>query len=501
MAERVDLQEQPDLEAILLPELDQPVEDRLPVLVAGEIVVGDEKARDALRGVRTHDALNVIRRAVARLSPLHVDDGAKAALERASPSRVEARVMTGDAGDDLAGQDRKRGRLHAGHVVQIIVDRLRRPCVDVFEQVANAPLALAGIENGAELLGDADVLRQLRQHGNAAADVEPTDHDGQPGGAKLPRQIDGARKLVRLHADEADEAGARRLDPIDDAANVDDRVALVEGFDLDLDVGAERVVPRAVGKEAMHARKTVRRDGRADPLDHVAIAVVVRRLYEDDPKSTRAQRPAARSSPSSLNTPTGSYAATGPTDGFAVACRKAVPPPCFAEGVREGLSLQIEAGGVALTDAQRLAWLRLIRSENVGPATFRTLINHFGTAQAALDALPDLSQRGGAARAVRIASLAEAEDEMAATARLGATLRRHGRAALSALAPAWRCAAAADRRARRNAAPDLACGRDRRRAERLGRRAQDGGDACPGTRRRRVRHRLRAGARHRLGRA
>jgi DNA processing protein len=83
--------------------------------------------------------------------------------------------------------------------------------------------------------------------------------------------------------------------------------------------------------------------------------------------------------------------------------------------------LPIEPGGVALTDAQRLAWLRLIRSENVGPATFRSLINHFGSAQAALDALPNLSQRGGAARAIRIASQAEAEDEMAATIRLGAT--------------------------------------------------------------------------------
>jgi DNA processing protein len=82
--------------------------------------------------------------------------------------------------------------------------------------------------------------------------------------------------------------------------------------------------------------------------------------------------------------------------------------------------LPIEAGGVPLTDAQRLAWLRLIRSENVGPATFRSLINHFGSAQAALDALPDLSQRGGATRSVRIASLAEAESELAATTRLGA---------------------------------------------------------------------------------
>ena len=82
--------------------------------------------------------------------------------------------------------------------------------------------------------------------------------------------------------------------------------------------------------------------------------------------------------------------------------------------------MSIEAGGIALTDAQRLAWLRLIRSENVGPATFRDLINHFGSAQAALDALPSLSRRGGAGRAIRIASEAEAEAELAATERAGA---------------------------------------------------------------------------------
>ena len=39
----------------------------------------------------------------------------------------------------------------------------------------------------------------------------------------------------------------------------------------------------------------------------------------------------------------------------------------------------------ALTDEQRIDWLRLIRSENVGPRTFRTLVNHYGGARAALD--------------------------------------------------------------------------------------------------------------------
>ena len=49
-----------------------------------------------------------------------------------------------------------------------------------------------------------------------------------------------------------------------------------------------------------------------------------------------------------------------------------------------------------LTDAQRIAWLRLIRSENVGPRTFRNLLNHCGSAAVALEALPDLARRGGA---------------------------------------------------------------------------------------------------------
>jgi predicted Rossmann fold nucleotide-binding protein DprA/Smf involved in DNA uptake len=51
--------------------------------------------------------------------------------------------------------------------------------------------------------------------------------------------------------------------------------------------------------------------------------------------------------------------------------------------------------GARLSRRQRLAWLRLVRSENVGPATFRALVNEFGGAEAAIAALPALSRRGG----------------------------------------------------------------------------------------------------------
>jgi DNA processing protein len=77
--------------------------------------------------------------------------------------------------------------------------------------------------------------------------------------------------------------------------------------------------------------------------------------------------------------------------------------------------------GPRLTDAQWLDWLRLIRSENVGPRTFRALVNQFGGAGAALAALPDLARRGGRP-ALKVATRAEAEREMEGLARLGARL-------------------------------------------------------------------------------
>jgi len=76
--------------------------------------------------------------------------------------------------------------------------------------------------------------------------------------------------------------------------------------------------------------------------------------------------------------------------------------------------------GPRLSDRQRLAWLRLIRTPNVGPASFRDLVNRFGSAEIALEMLPELAISGGAARIQRIPSLAEAETEMEAARKAGA---------------------------------------------------------------------------------
>ncbi len=73
-----------------------------------------------------------------------------------------------------------------------------------------------------------------------------------------------------------------------------------------------------------------------------------------------------------------------------------------------------------LGDAERFDWLRLIRSENIGPRTFATLIARYGGAGAALDALPALIARGRAGgRSVTIFPVDEAARELDAARRLG----------------------------------------------------------------------------------
>jgi DNA processing protein len=72
-----------------------------------------------------------------------------------------------------------------------------------------------------------------------------------------------------------------------------------------------------------------------------------------------------------------------------------------------------------LTDQERLDWLRLYRSENVGPVTFFRLLERFGSAGQALEALPELAKRGGGKKPISLYAKAAAEKELAALAKLG----------------------------------------------------------------------------------
>jgi DNA processing protein len=75
-----------------------------------------------------------------------------------------------------------------------------------------------------------------------------------------------------------------------------------------------------------------------------------------------------------------------------------------------------------LNPAEKLDWLRLLRSENVGPITFYQLLARFGSAAAALEALPGLARRAGRQRPLVLASRGAAERELASLDRAGARL-------------------------------------------------------------------------------
>ncbi|GHA12480.1 DNA processing protein DprA [Devosia pacifica] len=77
-----------------------------------------------------------------------------------------------------------------------------------------------------------------------------------------------------------------------------------------------------------------------------------------------------------------------------------------------------------LSAHQLTCWLQLIRSDNVGPVTFLQLVNRFGSAEAALEALPDLMRKSG--RNGRVATRSQAEDERAALERMGGRLVASG---------------------------------------------------------------------------
>lgn len=71
-----------------------------------------------------------------------------------------------------------------------------------------------------------------------------------------------------------------------------------------------------------------------------------------------------------------------------------------------------------LSERERRDWLRLARTQNVGPVTFAALMSRFGSAAAALDAVPRLARHGGAAN-FKIPSEADADQEIALLAARG----------------------------------------------------------------------------------
>ncbi len=75
-----------------------------------------------------------------------------------------------------------------------------------------------------------------------------------------------------------------------------------------------------------------------------------------------------------------------------------------------------------LSEKERIAWIRLIRSQNVGPKSFFKFVEIFGSAQKALEELPEMAKKGGAKTPLCTYSVRDAEKEIEAVAALGGTI-------------------------------------------------------------------------------
>ena len=120
--------------------------------------------------------------------------------------------------------------------------------------------------------------------------MEAADADGDAQPAEGCGQVERAGKLVRLHADQHDHPAARLADFAGELFGPDALVGLVDRDDLERNVGAKRMPFGAIGGEAVEAGERVRRDRRAQPLDDVAVVVVVRRLDEDQTETGLGRR-------------------------------------------------------------------------------------------------------------------------------------------------------------------------------------------------------------------
>src|SRR5262245_4881779 len=121
VTERIDLDGKSDVRTAFRPQLDQAVEQQLPMAIAGEVVVGDEESLDVLGIVFADGLFEIIRRAEAALATLNVDDRAERALVRTAAAEVDARKRSCRPPQVLLWQYRGWLSLQVGKLVHEIV--------------------------------------------------------------------------------------------------------------------------------------------------------------------------------------------------------------------------------------------------------------------------------------------------------------------------------------------------------------------------------------------
>ncbi len=174
-----------------------------------------------------------------RLATLDVDDRAERALIGTAAARIEAGADA-DRAHDIGFRQEGRGRpLQPGQIVHEVVERRELPIRRVAQHLLEPSLAFARESGNAELPALGEVDGVVLEHRQAAGDMKPADHHLHARSAKPLSDIEGARILIGLHADQRDQAEiAVAAQAADQRVEIDAGVGLVDRLDIDLDIRA-----------------------------------------------------------------------------------------------------------------------------------------------------------------------------------------------------------------------------------------------------------------------
>jgi hypothetical protein len=229
---------------------------------------------------------DIVGGAKARLAALHVDDGAERALIRTAAPGVETGAQAERALDVVLGQKRHRCAVHGGQVFHEIVQRGEPIGGGVAQHVVEPVLGFAGEHGDTHISAGVEFNRTAIQHRQASRDVKAAHRHGNTSRAKRPRNIERARILVGLHADQTDETEiAMRLEAREQRRHIDARIGLVDHLDVDSGVRAEHLPFGAIHCDAVDGGKRIRGDQRPPPADDIAVIVIVRWLDQNELKA------------------------------------------------------------------------------------------------------------------------------------------------------------------------------------------------------------------------
>src|SRR5262249_30986626 len=153
-------------------------------------------------------------------------------------------------------------------------------------------LGFTGEEADPERLRLAHLGWHLRQHGETARNMEAAECDRPTRGEEGSRQVNSARELVRLETHERDQRVAPLLcDLANDLLGSYPTIRLVVGMQPDIDMGSKHGSLLRILGERVHTGQGVRWDRRSDPLNRVAVIIVVRWLDHDEVEDCVPRQP------------------------------------------------------------------------------------------------------------------------------------------------------------------------------------------------------------------